>query len=535
MDEEIQDTFYSLLTNLVEFSESSSGFLCEVLHDEKGSPYLKSNALNNFKWIEELADVDGKSLPVGAEFRNLDSLFGWVLVNKQTLISNNVEKYVSKYPNKKYLGQLSLERFIGIPIIKGDRLVGMVGLANKARPYTQEDVDFLKPFLSSYANLIVSLNVNREKRKAETLLKESESLYRLLSENIDDIVTLHDLRMKTIYASPSLEKVTGFEAKEFLGRDFFEFFDFRLIEAPDFTKFPRFVIPLRHGVTGKEIKLEMLWRPIYGENGELASFLAASRDVTERELILDELKKTLEKEIELNQLKSKFISMTSHELRTPLATIQSSADLMEIFTESVENEKAHEGLVRQIRKIHIQLSWLSQMISDVMLFEKNNEGKLVYHQKDVELKSFIIQLVYNQFASNGNGAKIDLELGQDAVIIQSDPNLLFHVLRNLIENAIKYSPEGRSNPILKLDVRKKFVQINIEDFGIGIPKGEFKFVFDTFFRASNVKNIKGTGLGLSIVNDLVKMLGGKLSFISEENKGSIFTITLPYERNNSLD
>jgi PAS domain S-box-containing protein len=529
VDNEIHDTFYMLLESLLGFTDSSFGFLGEVLHDENGMPYLKSNAISNISWNDEVESYYQHNFRVGMEFRNLNSLFGWVLVNEKVMISNEVELDPRRSPDATPSGHPPLKRFLGIPIFKGSRFVGMVGLANKLNPYTQEDVDFLKPFLSSYANLITSLNVNRDKRKAELLQRQSESLYRLLSENIDDIVTLHDLDLKTVYVSPSLEKVTGFKAEQFLGKDFFSFFDFQPQGKPDFTQFPRFIIPLTHGVTGKEIKLEMLWKPIYGENQELTSYLAASRDVTEREQVLEELKKTLDKEIELNQLKSKFISMTSHELRTPLATIQSSADLMEIFTEDVQEKNAHEGLLKQIRKIHVQLSRLTQIISDVMLFEKNNEGRLVLNESDIELKSLIIQMVYNQFGVNENVPKIQLELGSSPIVLKSDPALLFHVLRNLIENAIKYTPEGSPKPILKLFPKDQNVDIKLIDFGIGIPEEDSKFVFETFFRASNVKNIKGTGLGLSIVNDLVKKLGGKLTFSSQENKGSIFTITLPYK------
>lgn len=535
MDDEIQDTFYMLLESLIGFTDSSFGFLGEILHDQDGLPYLKSNAISDSNWNGEAADYYQQNFKVGIESRDLDSHIEWVMVHKEILISNEAHNDLRMSPDATHSGHPPLRRFLGIPIFKGDRFVGMVGLANKEKPYTQEDVDFLKPFLSSYANLIASLNVNREKQKVELLQKESESLYRLLSENIDDIVTLHDLGMKTIYASPSLEKVTGFKAQDFIGKDIFEFFNFEPNDESDFTRFPRFVIPIRHGVNGREIKLEMLWKPIYNENGELSSFLAASRDVTDREMVLAELKRTLEKEIELNQLKSKFITMTSHELRTPLATIQSSADLMEIITDGVKESKAHEGLVKQIRKIHVQLSRLTQIISDVVLFERNNEGKLELNETEVDLKALIIQLVYNQFALSENESKISLDLGEDPIHIQSDPNLLFHVIRNLIENALKYTPEGRTKPVLKIVRSKNYLQIMMLDHGIGIPKEEFKFVFDTFFRASNVKNIKGTGLGLSIVHDLVKKLGGKLTFTSEENKGSTFTVTLPYERNYLID
>lgn len=254
-------------------------------------------------------------------------------------------------------------------------------------------------------------------------------------------------------------------------------------------------------------------------------------DITDKELVLEELKRTLEKEIELNQLKTKFISMTSHELRTPLSTIQSSADLMEIITDGVKEEKAREGLVKQIRKIHVQLSRLTHIISDVMLFEKNSEGKLGYNQIDVDIKGLLIQLVFNQFGVKENESKIVLELGPVPVMVKTDPAHLIPVFRNLIENAIKYTPEGSPKPILKMIRNEKSVVVQIVDFGIGIPKEETKSLFNTFFRASNVKNIRGTGLGLSIVNDLVRKLGGTITFSTTENQGSTFTVTIPFERN----
>lgn len=535
MDSEIHNSFYLLLSGLLQFTGSSFGFIGEVLYDENDQPYLKSNATSDIAWNEEVKEYYQKNFRSGMEFRNLNSLFGRVLVSQQTIIANEVEVDPRRSPHGTPQGHPILNRFLGIPIFKGDKFIGMVGLANKEKPYSEEDVEFLKPFLNSYANLIVSLNVNKQKRVAEFLQKESESLYRVLSENIDDIVTLHDLDLKTVYVSPSLEKVTGFKPDQFIGKDFFSLFNFKLKENMDFTDFPRFLIPLRHGVSGKEIMLEMLWKPIYSEKGELKSYLAASRDVTERELVLEELKKTLDKEIELNQLKSKFISMTSHELRTPLATIQSSADLMEIFVEGIKEEKAQEGLIKQIRKIHVQISRLTQIISEVILSEKNSQGKLVYNQTEVDLRSLITQLVFNQFPINENEPKIRLDLGNEPVILRSDPALLFHVIRNLIENALKYTPEIAPKPILKMMPLDNFVEIQFVDFGIGIPQEETKFVFETFFRASNVKNIKGTGLGLSIVNDLVQKLGGRLTFTSIENQGSIFTVTIPYERNDTTD
>lgn len=376
-----------------------------------------------------------------------------------------------------------------------------------------------------------------ERDRFESIVQEyaSETLYKLISENIEDIVTLHDLELKTIYGSPSLERVSGYLMNQFIGTDIFEFFNYKVKENLNFTDSPRFIIPFKNGKSGKDVKLEMIWKPIFAKNGELKSYLAMSRDVSEREFVLEELKNNLDKEIELNQLKSKFISMTSHELRTPLATIQSSADLMEIFIERLNDDKeAQESLQKQIKTINAQLSRLTQIISDVIFTEKNNQGKLEFLLMDVNLKSLILQLVFNHFVVTEGEPILQLDLGEKAVKIKSDPVLLSHVIRNLIENALKYTPEFSPKPILKLVVMADSAVVQIVDYGIGIPLEDADNIFEPFFRGSNVKNIKGTGLGLSIVYDLVQKLGGDLKFSSLENQGSTFTITFPYTSTHSV-
>ncbi|MBS4040224.1 MAG: PAS domain S-box protein, partial [Flavobacteriales bacterium] len=520
MDDEIQDTFYMLLESLIGFTDSSFGFLGEVLYDENGNPYLKSNAISNISWNDEVEEYYQRNFRVGMEFRNLDSLFGWVMVNKETMISNEVEKDPRRSPHATPVGHPTLHRFLGIPIFKGERFVGMVGLANKEKPYTQEDVNFLKPFLSSYANLIASLNVNREKRKAELLQQESESLYRLLSENIDDIVTLHDLGMKTIYASPSLEKVTGFKAEEFIGKDLFEFFNFEPNDESDFTKFPRFVIPIKHGVNGREIKLEMLWKPIYTENGELSSFLAASRDVTDRELVLAELKRTLEKEEELKRLKTKFINMTSHELRTPLATIQSSSDLIDIIAQDTHPKENKEGILKQTKKITEQLRNLSEIVSTTAFFEPSHKNLTPEKKETLNIQHLLIEILSTLHQTKHKEENFKIHLIEKDLTIKTNKYHITNILKNLIENAIKFSQHSKQAPTIKVQKSKNQIVFRIIDFGIGIPELEINQIFEPFFRASNVKNIKGTGLGLSIVKDLVKEIDGEIRVKSKEKIGT---------------
>jgi signal transduction histidine kinase len=114
-------------------------------------------------------------------------------------------------------------------------------------------------------------------------------------------------------------------------------------------------------------------------------------------------------------------------------------------------------------------------------------------------------------------------------LIYSDSVWLTHIFKNIVENALKYTLPENPAPELTLDFRPKFFEIKIKDYGVGIPKEDQKYIFNSFFRSKNVSNIKGTGLGLSIVNEFVKKLGGKIKFKSEPGKGSEFIIMLPYK------
>ncbi len=113
-----------------------------------------------------------------------------------------------------------------------------------------------------------------------------------------------------------------------------------------------------------------------------------------------------------------------------------------------------------------------------------------------------------------------------------DPNLFNHILSNLLENAVKYSP-GKEEPELHLIYEDKFLTIKIVDYGIGIPEEDKKRLFETFFRASNVDNIQGTGLGLTIVKQYVESHSGSIDVQSEEGFGTTFSLRFPYHQENA--
>ncbi len=256
------------------------------------------------------------------------------------------------------------------------------------------------------------------------------------------------------------------------------------------------------------------------------------RQVKKRTLILreaiDQLEKTklelnnaLEKERELNEMKSRFVSMASHEFRTPLATILSSLSLVTKYGEINEKEKQSV----HINKIKSSVNNLTDILNDVLSVSKLDEGKVSFHPEFFDLFVFIEECISDlqPIAKEGQLIQFD-HAGNNE--INFDKKLLKHILFNLVSNAIKFSPEGK--PIqVKVKVNKKNWTLSVKDHGIGIPKSDQKHLFERFHRGKNVTNIQGTGLGLNIVARITEMLEGKISYETKENAGTLFTLSFP--------
>lgn len=234
----------------------------------------------------------------------------------------------------------------------------------------------------------------------------------------------------------------------------------------------------------------------------------------------EELKSALQKEKELNDLKSRFVSIASHEFRTPLSTILSSASLISKY----ERTDQQDNRLRHIEKIKSAVNNLTGTLSDFLDLTKLEEGKV-----KIEITPFNLQhLVEETFSELSGIIKPNMSLKADVpenFILHSDKRTIKNIMFNLLSNAIKYSNEGEIT--LSTQKNKDQVTIAVKDNGVGIPENEQKHLFERFFRASNVEGIQGTGLGLSIVKRYVETLNGSISFTSELGKGSIFSIQIP--------
>lgn len=233
-----------------------------------------------------------------------------------------------------------------------------------------------------------------------------------------------------------------------------------------------------------------------------------------------EVMRALEKEKELNELKSRFVTTASHEFRTPLATILSSVSLIGRYNLSEDEEKRLKHIYRIKSAVHN----LTEILNDFLSLSKLEEGVIRNNPELIMIDTFSKEIAEELKPMANEGQKINYHHNGKQNTIIADKQLLKNILINLLSNAIKYS-DKEINFITETD-NEGNLQIIIQDKGIGIPEQDQPLLFERFFRAQNAGNIQGTGLGLNIVKKYVELIGGEISFESKLNVGSTFTINV---------
>ena len=241
--------------------------------------------------------------------------------------------------------------------------------------------------------------------------------------------------------------------------------------------------------------------------------------ISELEEAKEDVSLSLEKEKDLNQLKSRFVSMASHEFRTPLSSVQLSATLIEKYLDihDFDHIKKHTG------KIKNSVQLLTNILNDFLSLERLEAGKVSAVVEEIDLIKLAEDITEEmQLLAKQNQHIVYQHTGSTS-IVELDPNLLKNSIINLISNAIKYSGE---NTFIEFnsEILDNCCIITVKDNGIGIPKEEQKNLFEPFFRANNTGNIPGTGLGLNIVKRYVHLMNGEVTCSSDQDMGTIFTL-----------
>jgi len=241
--------------------------------------------------------------------------------------------------------------------------------------------------------------------------------------------------------------------------------------------------------------------------------------INELETAKEVVSEMFEKEKELNQLKTRFVSMASHEFRTPLSSIQLSASLIDKYSErhDIDNVGKHTS------KIKNAINNLTTILNDFLSLEKLEAGKVEANPQGFDLVSFAEEITEEMQLMSKKDQLIVYEHQGTTAQVYLDPNLLKNCIINLISNAIKYSGE---NTMIQFNSRLKGNELIIEvkDNGIGIPALEMNSLFEPFFRAHNIGDIPGTGLGLNIVKRYVGLMNGSVSCESDQNVGTMFRL-----------
>jgi PAS domain S-box-containing protein len=234
-----------------------------------------------------------------------------------------------------------------------------------------------------------------------------------------------------------------------------------------------------------------------------------------------ELNEALDKEKQLNEIKSRFVSMASHEFRTPLSTVLSSASLISKYVKEEEQEKRD----RHINRIKDSVTHLNEILEDFLSLGKLDEGKIEGEIHEMNLNELLSDTQEDVGGLMKKDQQIICSFEGDPKI-RSDKKLLKNILINLVSNAIKFSPEG-AEILLNAERKDHQIEITVQDQGIGISIEDQEHLFSSFFRGSNAVNIQGSGLGLHIIKRYIDLLNGTVSLQSELNKGTTVTVIIP--------
>jgi PAS domain S-box-containing protein len=243
--------------------------------------------------------------------------------------------------------------------------------------------------------------------------------------------------------------------------------------------------------------------------------------ITELEKTKNELHAALEKEKELNEMKTRFVSMASHEFRTPLTTILSSLSLVKTYGDQNNSEKQD----KHIHKIKSSITNLTDILNDFLSVSKMEEGKIENIREKFIVTAFVEGVISEVESLCKNGQTINFEHTGDE-LLYLDSKLLKHVLFNLLSNAAKFSNENSIIQV-KTNLTDSEFNLSVEDQGIGISESDQKHLFQRFFRARNASNIQGTGLGLNIIENYIEVMKGNIRFTSKENVGTTFYLQFP--------
>ncbi len=444
-----------------------------------------------------------------------------------------------------FLKEIQVKAELVVPIIQKDQLWGLIVAhqCSSPRHWQELEINILRQIALQLAIAIQQSELyeqlQHELQRRRMIEAERQKLD-LVVENSSEFMAVADLNGQLVFLNRAGQYLIGLEDPNLIRRisilDFFQSQERSLIQDEVLPRIFRKgqwegELHLTHFQTGQTIPVLCNAFLIKDPKTEQPTHIAGViRDITRIKQAEREIIKALEKEKELNDLRSRFITMASHEFRTPLSIINSSAGIMSTYHERLSEEKKQQHLQR----IQDSVQHMTALLDDVLMMSRAEAEKIAFNPQPLNLIAFCQDLVTELQLNSHEHAIIfnlqntvhDSSHEPRSLIVELDPKLLRQIFINLLSNAIKYSPKG-GNIAFNLKINENHLIFEVKDQGIGIPTDDLTQLFTAFHRATNTGNIQGTGLGLAIVKRCVDLHQGIIDVESNLGQGTVFTVTLP--------
>jgi PAS domain S-box-containing protein len=372
-----------------------------------------------------------------------------------------------------------------------------------------------------------------ERTRAEMALIDSEARFRLLAENMSDMVVRIGPKGEVLYTSPAIRRISGYGPEESalkFGRD--------SIHPDDFAGFIESVTELRRGEmpTGTRLRhrrkrrdgayvwLEGNPTAVFDENGQLVEIIDVIRDITAQKAMEEELQAARDAAEAASKVKSQFLSNMSHELRTPLTAVLGFSSLLERQPDLSERSLSY------VERLSTAGKALLSIINDVLDFSKLEAGRLEMAPRVISPADLIRDAV-ELFAAEAEGKGVALTVsGLEGLLprVLADPDRLRQILLNLVGNAVKFTDAGEVCASARY-LRHGRLEVTVTDSGPGIARNQRSRLFQRFSQidGSSTRRHGGSGLGLAICKGLVEAMGGEIGVRSRAGAGASFWFVVP--------
>jgi PAS domain S-box-containing protein len=520
--------FQQLLEAALAYSGASLGLLVAFKKPRNSKIHYDLLANNKDAWEAGIPE----HLKLLVEVKKED--YRWLIGNKEPLVL-----HIDEYIDEKYFvkGGIPLDNLISLPVCYGEQLVGCITMANFPGKISGDIIKELDLLVDISGSLLHNHKLNRGRVEYENKIVGQRKAFEAIFETTLSGYWDWNMLTNEEYLSPGLKKGLGYKDHEMPNKpdSWMMMADeedlkglFRSLDAhiqsrgkKPFKQEVRFTHKKGHIVKMLVGGGVFEWTP----EGDPERIMGCHIDITDSARMQDKLIANLEKEKELNRLKSHFVSLVSHQFRTPMSIVRSNAELIRFKLK--DRGDALSLVENNLYRIENELDWLNDLLERVLTMEKTKFKSGGQNTTTVvDVVTLLNGMVYD-FNTLNPDKKVNYNKRVDSAFIKGDEAKLRHIFNNLLSNAYKYG--GEKPPVVSVYKTGSKVYVEILDKGIGILSQEIENIFNPFQRGSNVGDLTGTGLGLAIVKEFMDEIQGKIRVKSTRRGGTVFTLLFTLE------